>query len=173
VTALTYGGATQIPIFAVDTYGRITSASNVSVTGGSTIGNETTSGSTFYPVFTTTTSGTMTVANVNTTALTFQPSTGTLSSTIFNALSDRLFKDNIITIPNALDIVNSISGVSFTWKDTGIPSFGVIAQDIEKVIPELVGEVNNSKTVNYDGIIAFLIEAIKTLDARVKELESK
>ena len=172
-TPSTYGGATQIPYVTVDTYGRVIAAGNVSFSGGTTITNETVSASTYYPVFTTTTSGSMSAANVDTSALTFVPSTGTLSATIFNSLSDREYKEDIVTITNALDVVNSIEGVSFKWKATQQPSYGVIAQDIEKVIPELVGEINNNKTVNYDGIIAFLIEAIKQLDARVKELESK
>jgi hypothetical protein len=171
VTATTYGGTTQVPSFTVDTYGRIISASNVSFSGGSSsIGDETISPSTYYPVFTTITSGTMTSANVDTTGLTFVPSTGTLSSTIFNSLSDETLKENIEPIVGALEIINNMNGVGFNWKQTSQHSYGVIAQDMEKVVPDLVGNINNTKTVNYDGIIAFLIEAIKELNAK---LESK
>ena len=61
----------------------------------------------------------------------------------------------------------------FRSKDNGRKSYGVIAQDIEKVIPELVDQINNKKSVNYDGIIAFLVEAVKELNARVKKLEGQ
>jgi hypothetical protein len=60
--------------------------------------------------------------------------------------------------------------VKFNWKRSGLDSYGVIAQDIEKVLPELVSDVDGIKNVNYDGIIAFLIEAIKELN---KKLENK
>jgi hypothetical protein len=60
--------------------------------------------------------------------------------------------------------------VSFTWKDNGNTSYGVIAQELEQVLPALVsGE--DIKTVNYDGLIAFLLKAVQEMDARIKELE--
>ena len=86
-----------------------------------------------------------------------------MSATVFNSLSDITVKENISPINNALDIVDKMQGVGFTWKKTGRPSFGVIAQELEKVAPELVDQVDGLKTVNYDAIIAFLIEAIKEL----------
>ena len=80
-------------------------------------------------------------------------------------------KDNIQTIENALEIVSQLRGVKFTWKDNGNKSYGVIAQELEKILPDLVdGSVN--KSVNYSGLIAFLINAVKELDARVASLES-
>lgn len=134
------------------------------------IGNEITSSNTFYVTFSSVTANAVTQLNVASSKLTFNPATGTLSSTVFNSLSDAELKDNVQPITNALDIINSMSGVGFNWKETGNKSFGVIAQEIEKVVPELVSDINNTKTVNYDGIIAFLIEAIKELN---KRLESK
>ena len=118
--------------------------------------------------FTGNTSGNVTTMNVSTSALTFIPSTGTLSATVFNSLSDSTLKDNVSPINNALDIINNMSGVGFDWKESGKHSFGVLAQDMEKIIPDLVGNVNNLKTVNYDGIIAFLIEAIKELNKKIE-----
>ena len=58
--------------------------------------------------------------------------------------------------------------VNFTWKkeDTNLVNAGLIAQDIEKVIPEVVSTQNNEmqqKSVNYNGLIPYLIESIKTL----------
>jgi hypothetical protein len=108
-------------------------------------------------------------ANVAT-ALTYNPSTGTLSSTIFNTTSDVNRKDNIVVITDALDIVQQIDGVKFTWKDNGNPSVGVIAQTVEKVLPELV---DDGKSVNYNGIIGVLIEAIKELKMEIETLKYK
>jgi hypothetical protein len=140
---------------------------------GVTLVNETASASAYYPIFTTTTSGIANTANVSTTKLTFVPSTGTLSATIFNSLSDRQLKENITSIEDAADIVSNLTGVRFTWKDSKQASYGFIAQDVEQTIPELVSDINNNKTVNYDGIIAFLVEAVKELSERVKELENQ
>jgi hypothetical protein len=89
----------------------------------------------------------------------------------FDALSDINYKTNILTIENALDKVNELRGVSFDWKKSGSSSYGVIAQELEDVLPELVhGE--EPKTVNYNGIIGVLIEAVKELKKEIVELKS-
>jgi hypothetical protein len=60
--------------------------------------------------------------------------------------------------------------VRFNWKESGNPSYGVIAQELQEVLPELVhGE--NPRTVNYNGIIGVLIEAIKELKSEIEELK--
>jgi hypothetical protein len=84
--------------------------------------------------------------------------------------SDINLKENIHTVENALETVNSLRGVSFDWKETGKSSYGVIAQELEEILPELVknGEV---KSVNYNGLIGVLIEAVKELSEEVKELK--
>ena len=146
-------------------------AANSALSGGATLGDQTSSVSTFYPLFSSTSSGTLSVANVATTKLYFVPSTGSLSATVFNSLSDSSLKNNVSPIDNALDIINNLSGVGFDWKDSGKHSFGVLAQDMEKVIPDLVNDINNLKHVNYDGIIAFLIEAIKQLNNKLETRE--
>jgi len=113
----------------------------------------------------------MSTVGVSSTKLYFNPSTGRLNATEFNSLSDEKFKTNIVTIPNALASVSKLNGVSFNWKDTGSKSFGVIAQEIEKVIPELVSQEGNTKSVNYLGLIAFLINSVTELNQRVVALE--
>ena len=67
-----------------------------------------------------------------------------------------------------MDIVKALEGVSFNWKESGSKSFGVIAQELEKIIPEAV-ETNShgTKSVNYAMITAFLIEAIKELSQKI------
>lgn len=89
-----------------------------------------------------------------------------------NSTSDENLKTNIKTIENSLETVKSLRGVSFDWKETAKPSYGVIAQEIEEILPELVTTAEN-KSVNYNGLIGVLIEAVKELSAEVEELKSK
>ena len=93
------------------------------------------------------------------------------------ASSDKRLKDNIKPIENALDKVNKISGVTFEWneishKETGKKDVGVIAQEIEEILPELVDNRSNGyKAVDYPKLTALLIEAVKDLSNQVKELK--
>ena len=93
------------------------------------------------------------------------PSTGTLSATVFNSLSDKEKKENIKTITDAIEIISQINGVRFDWKNNHQPSAGLIAQDVEKVMPELVytDPATGDKSLNYSGVIAVLVEAVKYL----------
>ena len=109
-----------------------------------------------------------TVLNVNTSGIIV---TGITTATDFDSLSDINYKENIVTVNNALLKVEQLRGVKFDWKESGSPSYGVIAQELEQVLPELV-HGNDPKTVNYNGIIGVLIEAIKELKAEVEELKS-
>jgi len=124
--------------------------------------------STRYVTFANNTTGVFSQANVST-SLTFDPSTGTLSATIFNSTSDVRQKKNIESVDNALSVIRSIEGVKFDWVNTGERSYGVIAQEIERVLPELVKESDGIKSVNYSGIIAFLIQAVKELDEKIEK----
>ena len=90
--------------------------------------------------------------------------------------SDARIKTNIETIVNALDKVTSIRGVTYNMiKDIEIDPenaqkhIGVIAQEIESVIPEAVKEENGIKTVAYGNIVGLLIEAIKELKDQIKK----
>jgi hypothetical protein len=95
--------------------------------------------------------------------------------------SDRNFKENIIPITDALLKLENISGNTYDWKNEFeyIHGFkgndvGVIAQEIQKVLPEAVRERENGYLgVNYEKIIPLLIESIKELSAKIKELENK
>ena len=95
--------------------------------------------------------------------------------------SDERLKSNIQPIGDALDKVNQISGNVYDWKEgfedihshTGT-DIGVIAQEIEKVLPQaVIDRESGYKAVNYEKIVPLLIEAIKELSAKVKELENK
>ena len=98
-------------------------------------------------------------------------SSGIVTAQDFDSLSDINYKENVNTINGALNKVEQLRGVKFDWKESGNPSYGVIAQELEQVLPELV-HGNDPKTVNYNGIIGVLIEAIKELKAEVKELKN-
>ena len=90
--------------------------------------------------------------------------------------SDRKLKENIQVVPNALDKVEALNGVTFDWKRDGTPSAGVIAQEVQEVLPEAVKEVTPVKggdshlSVNYHALTSILIEAIKELKAEVEQL---
>lgn len=174
VTAATYGSSTNIPVLVVDSFGRINSASNVSVTIGTSLVDQTSSASTHYPLLSTANTGSISGANISTSKLYFVPSTGTLYSTIFQSLSDPNFKTNIQLIDQPFNVINSINGYTFNWRDNGEKSSGVLAPELEQVAPHLVaGDEEGYSSVNYNGIIAYLIECVKHLDQRVKELENK
>ena len=91
--------------------------------------------------------------------------------------SDINLKENIKVVPDALDKVESLRGVTFDWKRDGTPSAGVIAQEVQGVLPEAVKEVTPVKggdshlSVNYHALTSILIEAIKELKAEVEELK--
>jgi hypothetical protein len=95
--------------------------------------------------------------------------------------SDIRLKENIIQIPNALEKVNQISGNTYDWKEgyEEIHSHkgndvGVIAQEIEEILPQIVTNRDNGfKAVQYEKIIPLLIEAVKELSAKVDRLENK
>ena len=136
--------------------------------------NDGSTNQTLYPLFSNTTSGSIGGVNTSSSKLTYNPSSGVLSTTQFSATSDETLKENIQNITNALDMVRSLRGVSFDWKENGKPSFGLIAQELEKLLPQLVNiSEDGIKSVFYNGIIAFLIEAIKQLADEVQELKTK
>jgi hypothetical protein len=136
-----------------------------------TITNDTTGAGTYYPIFTTTSSGQLAIANTSTTKLYFVPSTGTLSATTFNSLSDRQFKDNIEDFDGE-GLLDKIDPVTFTWKETNARSYGVVAQDLERHIPELVSTNNQGiKSVSYDPMIAILIDVIKKQQKQISEIK--
>lgn len=89
------------------------------------------------------------------------------------AFSSAIAKDDITTIPDALDLVEQLRGVSFRWKDSGKKAVGLIYEEVREVIPELTSEKEGHVGVAYQNAVALLIEAVKTLSAKVKELETK
>jgi hypothetical protein len=89
--------------------------------------------------------------------------------------SDERLKENIVKIGNAVDTVESLEGVSFNWKENGEKDIGLVAQDVEKVLPEVVltDEETGMKSISYGNIVAVLIEAIKEQQEEIDELKEQ
>ena len=92
--------------------------------------------------------------------------------------SDKTLKTNITTIENPIDKVKQLDGVTFNWLKNGKASAGVIAQDVQKVLPEIVSEVKSLNdtsshlAVDYNGIIGLLIETVKEQQNQIDELKA-
>lgn len=92
------------------------------------------------------------------------------------AYSDIRVKDNVETVDNALHKLAAIRGVTYTRTDLDDKErryAGVIAQELEQVLPEAVGGDEHTKTVDYNATIALLIQAVKELKAKVEVLEAQ
>ena len=85
------------------------------------------------------------------------------------AASDVSLKENIKDIDSALEIVEKLQGVTFDWKQEKQTDGGVIAQELEKVLPEAVVKKNGIKMIKPMMIIGYLIEAVKELSKKVKD----
>ena len=172
VTPGTYGGVTSstdaiIPSFTVDGSGRLTyTGNNTSITAN-----------TLSPQF-------------------ISLGVGTAASGVLGAIraidevtayytSDERLKENIVSIDNALNKIKQLKGVMFDWKDDIIAErggedgyfvrkhdTGIIAQDVEKVLPEVVVEKQNGyKAVRYEKLAGLIIQAINELANEVEKLK--
>jgi hypothetical protein len=100
------------------------------------------------------------------------------------AYSDIRLKTNVVTIDNALDKVKRLRGVYFDWIESGEHSLGMIAQEVEEVLPELVMTnteckpftkevINVTKTMDYSKVVSVLVEAIKEQQKQVEDQSSE
>ena len=92
--------------------------------------------------------------------------------------SDRRFKDNLVVIEGSLDKIGKINGYEFDWNDKQDiykgHDVGVIAQEVEKIMPELVRNNSNGyKAVKYEKLVPLLIESIKDQQKQIDELKKK
>lgn len=109
-------------------------------------------------------------------------SAGVVSATDFSATSDARLKNVIGFVDNAVEIVEQLNGVRYTWNNValelGIESrhdndVGILAQEVQAVLPEAVyADDDGYLRVSYDRLVPVLIEAIKELNARIKALEA-
>jgi len=165
------------------------------------ITNQSADTDTYYPVITTTTSGGLTSASVSSSKLSFQPSSGILTvnalstndvdigggsidGTVIGAsnaaagtfssiteTSSAVLKDNIEPLTGVLGKVTALQGVSYTRIATGKKEAGLIAEDVEKIIPEIVDETEY-KSISYSRITAYLIEAIRELQQELETVKN-
>ena len=125
----------------------------------------------------------------------YTTSTGVYVNGSYQPTSDVNLKENIITVPNALDKIKAMRGVKFNWKKDGRPDYGVIAQEAEAVVPELVADhevktltqagalkkrpddsdyvTTTQKGFCYDSMVGILIEAIKEQQATIDSLTAR
>ena len=139
---------------------------------GVTVTDDTSTNATRYVLFDDATSGSVSSINVSSTKLTYNPSTGELTSTLVTSSSDERLKENIRNIDDPLNKVLSLRGVEFDRIDNGDHQIGVIAQEVEKVIPQVVYGTD-TKTVAYGNLVGLLIEALKEQNRRIDELERR
>jgi hypothetical protein len=88
-----------------------------------------------------------------------------------NETSDIALKENIQPLTNALENLKKLKGYSYNFIDNKAKALGIVAQDVEKVYPDIVEGEEGEKSVAYSGLIAVLIEAIKELETEVAALK--
>lgn len=99
---------------------------------------------------------------------------GVVRAQNFLTESDRNLKENIIPIENSLEKVSKLNGVNYQWKNNSTVDVGVIAQEVQEVLPEAVYKLDNDfLSVSYVKLIPLLIESIKELKLQIEELKAK
>ena len=94
---------------------------------------------------------------------------GTVTAADFNTTSDISLKQNINVIDSALSKISQLNGYTFNWKNNDKEAVGIMAQEVEQVLPQIVATGEDGyKKVSYDSLIPLLIEAVKELSAKVK-----
>lgn len=90
--------------------------------------------------------------------------TGVVTATDFNSTSDVTLKENINLIDNPLEKISMLNGYTFNWINNKKEAVGIVAQEVEKVFPQIVSTGEDGlKRVSYDSLIPLLIESIKDL----------
>jgi len=171
-SALTYNAATST-LSATTFSGNATTSTTATNATNITLADES-SDTTCFPLFATVATGNQ-APKTDASALTYNAATGQLTVIDLNATSDINLKKDIEVITDATDLIKKLNGVRFTWKVNDRKSLGVIAQEVEELFPELISERTDTgtKSVNYNGLVGVLIEAVKELSTRVEELEKK
>jgi hypothetical protein len=89
------------------------------------------------------------------------------------AYSAAAAKADIVTIANPLDLVSKLRGVSFRWKDSGKLAQGLIYEEVAKIIPEVTSNHGGAVGIQYQNLVAVLIESVKALKAEIDELKAR
>jgi hypothetical protein len=177
IGGVSFNGAADINLPGVNTAGTQDTSGTAAISTAATVTTSSAASAFKVPFADTTasTTGNYGLLQDSTATFTYNPSTNVLEAGTFNTTSDVSLKENIHTFENAIDVVAGLRGVRFTWKKNGIKTVGLIAQEVEKVLPELVGENVDTgiKSVSYANMVAVLIEAVKELKAEIEELKKR
>ena len=99
---------------------------------------------------------------------------GNVTAAAYYQSSDLRLKTDVAAIDDPFALLAGVEGRHFRWKASGKAAYGVIAQDVARVMPEAVGRgTSGTLTVDYAQMVAPLVEAVKQLDQRVKALEAE
>jgi hypothetical protein len=170
-TNISVSGATGAVTVGVT--GTVASATSATNSTNFAVTDDTTTNSTHYLTFVSGTSSNQ-AGKVSSTKITFNPSTGLLTSTDYNSSSDKRLKKNIKTVENALDKVMALRGVAFDWKEGGAKSIGLVAQEAEVILPEIVTHDDNGYMgIKYTNLIGVLVEAIKEQQVQINTLKKQ
>ncbi len=98
-----------------------------------------------------------------------------VTGTGWSCSSDEKLKTNILSVNNGLDVISQLRGVTFNWKSdpAGIQQDGFIAQEVAKILPELVSTDNNGNlSLNKDGILPYLVNAVQQQQTQIDALKN-
>ena len=101
---------------------------------------------------------------------------GRVKANAFVSYSSIRYKEHVQPLESAVDTVSKLQGVSYSWKDTGKKDFGFIAEEVGKVIPEIVewsADPQYANTMDYTRIISFLVEAVKEQQKKIDILTER
>ena len=101
---------------------------------------------------------------------------GQVKANSFVTYSSIRFKKDVQKLENAMDVINKLEGVSYKWKDTDKQDYGFIAEDVNRILPEIVEwdeENDHATSMDYMRIISFLVEAVKFQHHKLNELEER
>ncbi len=87
--------------------------------------------------------------------------------------SDIAYKENIRDLDYGLNTILQLSPKRYNLKENGEDSFGLIAQDVEKIIPEIVSGEEGTKNVGYDGLTPVLVKAIQEQQIQIEQLKQE
>jgi len=164
------------------------------------VSNQSADTSTYYPLLSTSTSGSINSVDVSSSKLSFQPSSGSLSVTDISATSGTfsnnltvsndltvtndlsagtitetssiVLKENISPLKNAVVKILQLDAVNYNRISSGKKEVGFIAEDVETIIPEVVDINGEYKSISYSRLTAYLVEAVKELKTQINELEN-
>jgi len=96
-----------------------------------------------------------------------------VSANVFNSTSSIEFKKNVSPIENASLIVEKLEGVYFEWKETDKPDIGLIAEEVDKIVPEVVQKVDGKVTgISYGNLVALLIQGFKEQQSEIEKIKN-